>query len=549
MRNARGDVSEWLKEAVLKTVDVKASVGSNPTISAIFSIIARGNTQVAIRGSPAKGVDGLKPCVGSNPTFRATSPRTEIVCGDDFVCTKGSMRLFRHQSQTAKLLTEGKPSKVLVSFAMPIFLSQLFQQLYNTADSFIVGNYLGKEALAAVNSSGSLIYLLISFFVGASMGAGVVISRYFGAGDYERVSKAVHTNAVFSLICGIVLSVFGVTMTPQILHWMGVPDDVLPNSVQYLRYYFFGCVPVVMYNSMKGVMNAVGDSKRPLYYLIVSSVLNVILDWLFVGVFGLGVAWAAIATVISQTVSAILCLWQLTRKGTVYCLTWKKLRMDAQSLKEIVKYGLPTGVQNSVIGFANVLVQTNINSFGSLAMAACGAYSRIEGFVFLPIMSMSMALTSYIGQNLGAKEYERAKQGARFGILTSVAMAEVIGVVLFFFGGVFISAFIKDADPEAVTEIIAIGARQCRVESLFFFLLAFSHAVAGICRGAGKAIVPMLIMLLVWCVIRIIYITVAMSILHEIILLFAAYPLTWFISSVIYFIYYKRSNWVHGFES
>ncbi len=459
------------------------------------------------------------------------------------------MKLFRHQSQTAKLLTEGKPSKVLVSFAMPIFLSQLFQQLYNTADSFIVGNYLGKEALAAVNSSGSLIYLLISFFVGASMGAGVVISRYFGAGDYERVSKAVHTNAVFSLICGIVLSVFGVTMTPQILHWMGVPDDVLPNSVQYLRYYFFGCVPVVMYNSMKGVMNAVGDSKRPLYYLIVSSVLNVILDWLFVGIFGLGVEWAAIATVISQTVSAILCLWQLTRKGTVYCLTWKKLRMDAQSLKEIVKYGLPTGVQNSVIGFANVLVQTNINSFGSLAMAACGAYSRIEGFVFLPIMSMSMALTSYIGQNLGAKEYERAKQGARFGILTSVAMAEVIGLVLFFFGGVFISAFIKDADPEAVTEIIAIGARQCRVESLFFFLLAFSHAVAGICRGAGKAIVPMLIMLLVWCVIRIIYITVAMSILHEIILLFAAYPLTWFISSVIYFIYYKRSNWVHGFES
>ena len=432
---------------------------------------------------------------------------------------------------------------------MPIFLSQLFQQLYNTADSFIVGNYLGKEALAAVNSSGSLIYLLISFFVGASMGAGVVISRYFGAGDLDRVSKAVHTNAVFSLICGVVLSVFGVTMTPHIVRWMGVPEDVLPNSVVYLRYYFIGCVPVVMYNSMKGVMNAVGDSKRPLYYLIVSSVLNVILDWFFVGVLHLGVAWAAIATVISQTVSAILCLWQLTRKGTVYRLTWKKLRMDAQSLKEIVKYGLPTGVQNSVIGFANVLVQTNINSFGSLAMAACGAYSRIEGFVFLPIMSMSMALTSYIGQNLGAKEYERAKQGARFGILTSVTLAEIIGVILFFFGGVFISAFIKDADPEAVTEIIAIGARQCRVESLFFFLLAFSHSVAGICRGAGKAIVPMLIMLLVWCVIRIIYITVAMSIRHEIILLFAAYPLTWFISSVIYFIYYKKSNWVHGFES
>lgn len=459
------------------------------------------------------------------------------------------MKLFSHQAKTTRLLTEGKPAKVLVSFAAPIFMSQLFQQLYSTADSWIVGNFLGKEALAAVNSSGSLVYLLISFFVGASMGAGVVISRYFGAGDYERVSKAVHTNALLSLILGVVLSVFGVTMTPHILRWMGVPENVMPNSVAYLRWYFLGCVPVVMYNSMKGVMNAVGDSRRPLYYLIVSSVLNVLLDLLFVGVLHLGVAWAAIATVLAQTVSAILCLIQLTKKGTVYCLAWKKLRIDAASLKEIVKYGLPTGVQNSVIGFANVLVQTNINSFGALAMAACGAYSRIEGFVFLPIMSMSMAMTSYIGQNLGAKEYDRAKQGARFGILLSVALAEIVGVVLFFFGGFFISTFISDADPSAVSEIIAIGARQCRVESLFFFLLAFSHAVAGICRGAGKAIVPMVIMLAVWCVIRIIYITVAMSILHEIILLFAAYPLTWFISSVIYLIYYKKSNWIHGFES
>ena len=453
-----------------------------------------------------------------------------------------------HHTQTTRLLTEGKPWKVLLSFATPIFLSQLFQQLYNTADSWIVGNFLGKEALAAVNSSGSLIFLLISFFVGASMGAGVVISRYFGAGDAERVSRAVHTNAVFSLLCGIVLSVFGVLMTPQILRWMGVPQDVLPKSTEYLRWYFLGSVPVVMYNSMKGVMNAVGDSRRPLYYLIVSSVLNVLLDLLFVGAFGLGVKWAAIATVLSQTVSALLCLWQLTRKGTVYRLEWNKLRIDLESLKEIVKYGLPTGVQNSVIGFANVLVQTHINSFGALAMAACGAYSRIEGFVFLPIMSVSMALTSYIGQNLGAKQYDRARQGARFGILISAAMAEVVGVVLFFFGGFFISTFIRDADPQAVTEIIAIGARQCRVESLFFFLLAFSHAVAGVCRGAGKAIVPMLIMLSVWCVLRIIYITVAMKISHEIILLFAAYPLTWFISSVIYFIYYKKSDWIHGFE-
>ncbi len=456
--------------------------------------------------------------------------------------------LLHHKPQTARLLTEGKPWKALVSFAWPIFLSQLFQQLYNTADSWIVGNFLGGDALASVNSSGSLIYLLISFFVGASMGAGVVISRNFGAGDLDRVSKAVHTNIIFSLILGVALSVFGVLMTPQILRWLSVPEVVLPNATLYLRYYFLGSVPVVMYNAMKGVMNAVGDSRRPLYYLIVSSVLNVILDLLFVGAFRMGVAGAAVATVLSQTVSAVLCLIQLTRKGTVYQLRWSKLKIDRESLRDIVKYGIPTGIQNSVIGLANVLVQRNINTFQEEAMAACGAYSRIEGFVFLPIMSFSLALTSFIGQNLGARQYDRAKQGARFGIVASVVLAEIVGIVLFFFGGYFIAGFVSNEDPEKLQRIIEIGSTQCRVESLFFFLLAFSHAVAGVCRGAGKAIVPMIIMLAVWCVFRIIYITVAMHIRHEIILLFTAYPLTWFISSVIYFIYYKRSDWVHGFE-
>lgn len=455
---------------------------------------------------------------------------------------------FPHRAQTTRRLTEGTPWRVLLSFTAPIFLSQLFQQLYNTADSWIVGNFLGKEALAAVNSSASLIYLMVSFFVGATWGAGVVISRHFGAGDEEQVSKAVHTNALLSVICGLAMSVFGFFMTPQILCWMGVPENVMPDSTAYLRCYFLGSLPVVLYNSFKGVMNAVGDSKRPLYYLLFSSLLNVALDLLFVGALGLGVAWAAIATVLSQAASALLCLRQLTKKGTVYRLELKKLRIDRESLREILRIGLPTGVQNSVIGFANVLVQTHINSFGDLAMAACGAYSRIEGFVFLPIMSFSLALTSFIGQNLGAKEYDRARAGARFGIWASMAMAELVGVVLFFFGGFFVSTFITDADPAAVEQIIALGATQFRVEALFYFLLAFSHSIAGICRGAGKATVPMLVMLLVWCVLRILYITVAMRLSHVIILLFAAYPLTWFLSSVIYLIYYKKSDWVHGFE-
>ena len=258
---------------------------------------------------------------------------------------------------------------------------------------------------------------------------------------------------------------------------------------------------------------------------------------------GMAVGAAAVATVVSQGASALLCLRQLCKKGNVYTLSLRKLRIDRPLLREIFKYGIPTGVQNSVIGLANVLVQTNINSFKEDAMAACAAYSKIEGFAFLPIMSFSMALTTYIGQNLGAREYARAREGARFGILTSVILAEIIGLVTFFGSGTLIGLF--DKKPE----VVAIGARQCHIEALFYCLLAFSHCIAGICRGAGKAIVPMVIMLAVWCVFRIIYITVAMRISHTIEPLFWAYPITWTISSVIYLIYYLKSDWIHGFEA
>ena len=440
------------------------------------------------------------------------------------------------------LLTEGNPGRVLFTFAFPIFLSQLFQQLYNTADAWIVGHYLGDRAFAAVTSSGSLIFLFISFFIGLSMGAGVVISRYFGAGDRENVSRAVHTNVLVSLICGLLLGIVGVALTPTILRLMKTDPDVLPQSITYFRFFFIGAPALVMYNSLKGIMNAVGDSRRPLYYLIFSSVLNVFLDWLFVGPCGLDIRWAAIATAISQAASALLCLRQLCKKGTVYKLSLKKLRIHIGILKEILRLGLPAGVQNSVIGLANVLVQTNINTFGDVAMAACGAYSRIEGFAFLPIMSFSMAITTFVSQNLGAKQYDRTRQGARFGILSSVLMAEVIGLTIFIFARPMIAAFVDE--PEA----IAIGIRQTRVESLFFCLLAYSHCIAGVCRGAGKAFVPMFVMLSVWCVLRVAVVTAAMHISHNILLLFCVYPLTWFISSVIYLIYYLRSDWIHGFE-
>ena len=439
-------------------------------------------------------------------------------------------------------MTVGSVRRAIVSFAMPIFLSQLFQQLYNTADSVIVGNLLGKQALAAVSSSASLIQLLTALMIGIALGAGVVISRYFGAEDYDTLSRAIHTTAAFGIVAGAALTVLGVLLSPALLRWMGTAPDVMENSVIYFRNYFLGSMAVMLYNVFTGIMNALGDSRRPLYYLMLSSALNVALDLLFIGVFHLGVGSAAVATVISQAVSALLSFLHLRKPGTIFQLRLHKLRFYPGLMPEIIRMGLPTGVQNSVIALANVLVQSYINSFGSDAMAACGTYAKLQGFGFLPITSFALALTTFVSQNLGAKQYERARQGARFGILSTVVMAEIIGILMVIFAVPMARLF--NSDPE----VVRIAVSQTRIENLFFFLLAFSHAVAGVCRGAGRATVPMLVMLSSWCVFRIIFISIAMRILRDIRVLFWCYPLTWAISSAIFLVYYLKSDWVHGFE-
>lgn len=439
-------------------------------------------------------------------------------------------------------MTKGGIYSQMIAFALPIMLSQVFQQLYNTADSLIVGRFLGTNALAAVSSSGTLIFLLVSFFNGTAMGAGVVISRYFGAGNNENVSKAIHTNIAFGLLSGAFLTVVGVALTPTFLVWMKTDPEVLPEAIEYFRYYFFGAVALVMYNICRGIMNALGDSKRPLYYLIFSSVLNVILDVVFVGLLGLGVWSAALATVISQFASVVLCMCYLCKKGNVFTVDVKKLRFHKDMFVEIIKYGLPSGVQNSVIAFANVIVQTQINGFGKFATAAYGTHAKIEGFAFLPMMSFNMATSTFISQNLGAKQYDRVKKGARFGILTAVILAQLVGFMIWLLSPHLIAMF--DSNPT----VIELGVRQARISSLFYFLLAFSHAVAAVCRGAGKAFVPMFVMLSIWCGVRIAYISIVTHFWGDITLIYWAYPITWGISSVIYLIYYNFSDWIHGFD-
>ena len=439
-------------------------------------------------------------------------------------------------------MTTGNISSQMVAFALPVFLSQLFQQLYNTADAFIVGKFLGTEALGAVTSSGTLIFLLTSFFIGTTMGAGIVISRYFGEGNEDKVSRAIHTNIAFGLACGVFLTVVGVIFTPTLLIWMNTDEVILPYAIEYFRYYFLGGIALVMYNICRSIMNALGDSRRPLYYLIFSSVLNVVLDLVFVGWFKWGVWSAALATVISQVASVVLCLIYLCKKGNIFTVEFKKLKFHLDMLGEIIKYGLPSGVQNSVIALANVIVQSQINSFGYFATTAYGVHAKVEGFGFLPITSFNMATTTFISQNLGAKQYDRAKKGARFGILAAVIAAEIVGILTYIFAPQLIGFFDKTPD------VVALGVQQSRTVTLFYCLLALSHAIAAVCRGAGKAFVPMFVMLSVWCGIRVAYIALIMRFIGRIEFIYWAYPITWAISSVIYLIYYTCSDWIHGFE-
>lgn len=448
----------------------------------------------------------------------------------------------KRRSDSVKDMTQGNPYSQIIAFALPIFLSQVFQQLYNTADTLIVGRFLGTNALAAVSSSGTLIFLLVSFFNGTSMGAGVVVSKYFGAKDNDKISRAIHTNIVFSLLCGVVLTLVGVFLTPTFLVWMKTDPDVLPEAIEYFRYFFLGSLAMIMYNACRGIMSALGDSKRPLYYLIFSSLLNVALDVLFVAGFGWGVWSAAVATVLSQAASVVLCLRHLLVKDQIYSVQLKKLRIDKAMLLEILRYGLPAGVQNSVIAFANTIVQTQINSFGKYATAAYGTHGKIEGFAFLPIVSFNMAISTFISQNLGAGLYDRVKQGARFGTVAAVLMAELVGVLCYIFAPQLIGLFDSNA------EVIRLGTMQARTVSLFFFLLAYSHSIAAVCRGAGKAFVPMFIMLGVWCVLRICYIAYVSHTFGELSYIYWAYPITWAISSVMYLIYYLKGNWIHGFD-
>ncbi len=439
--------------------------------------------------------------------------------------------------ETVDFSTGSIPRKI-ISFAFPLLLGNLFQQLYNAADTLIVGNFLGAEALAALSSSGSLIFMMVGFFNGMAVGAGVVISHAFGAGDRERTERAIHSDIAFGTIAGIAITIFAVVFTPSILRWISTPESLLPLSSAYFRIYSAGIFFSVMYNILMGIMNALGDSRHPLYYLIISSAINIVLDLLFIAGFGMGVGSAAFATIVSQAVSSVLCFMRLMKGEAGMRIRIRAIRMDKREMKGILSYGFPSGLQNSIVGFANTVVQASVNTFPSAAIAGFGVYGKIEGFVLLPITSFSLALTTFVAQTIGAGKLDRTRKGVVQGMAMDVVSGEILGILLFILSPFLVRLFTDDAD------VIMYGTRQARIEALFYFLPAISHGSAGILRGAGKAFVPMLVLLSSWCIFRVIFVRIVLLFSHSIMLVYLAYPLTWLISSAIFLIYLLKGKWL-----
>ncbi len=437
-----------------------------------------------------------------------------------------------------RLMTEGGIFKNLLLFAVPLILGNLLQQLYNTADSIIVGNFLGSNALAAVGSSGSPIFLLIGFGQGVAVGAGVVVAQYLGAKDREDAQIAVHTSLAIAAILGVVLTVGGILVCRSLLVWMNTPAEVLEDAVTYMRIYFGGVLFSIIYNMAAGILNAAGNSQRSLIYLGCASITNIILDLVLIAGLRMGVEGAAIATDISQLVSCILSLRFLMRVEDDYRVTPRKIRPDAKMSARIIRVGLPTGIQNMVISFSNVLVQSSVNGYGAVAMAGFAAYMKIDGFNILPVMSFSMAATTFVGQNFGAGKLDRVKRSLWVTLAMSVGYTLFTGALLLVFRYPILHLFTQD------DTVVEFGVAAMKYFCPFYFLLAILHSLAGAVRGTGKSVPPMVVLLLSLCLFRVAWIQFILPFFHSIEGVFVLYPVSWGLGAVLMVLYTWRANWM-----
>ncbi len=436
------------------------------------------------------------------------------------------------------LMTQGNIWKLLITFSIPLIIGNLLQQMYNTADSIIVGNFVGSNGLAAVGSGTALINLIIAFAQGASVGAGVVVSQYIGADKKDKIKISVHTSICISIILGLILSLLGIFASPSLLIMMKTPKVVLKSSILYLQIYCGGLIFNVIYNMATGILNAAGNSKKPLVYLAIASFTNIILDLLFIKIFKLGVMGAAIATDISQAISCILAIGYLLKVKSDYKLYIKNLKINKETAVKIIKIGLPTAIQNMVISFSNVLVQSSVNAYGATAMAGYAAYLKIDGFNILPVLSISMAVTTFTGQNVGANRLDRVKKGMYSSLIMVLVYTVFIGAVLLIFSHQVLGLFTHSA------QVIMYGQLAMKYFCPYYFLLGILNVLAGTVRGAGKGIPPMIILLFSMCIFRILWIKIALPFYSSIDGVFILYPISWLVGAILMILYTKFGKWL-----
>ena len=435
-------------------------------------------------------------------------------------------------------MTSGNVYGLLIRFAVPLLLGNLFQQLYNTVDTWVVGNYVGKEAFSAVGTVTPILNMLIGFFMGLSTGAGVVISQYYGARQEDKVSETVHTALVMTGILGVLFTFIGILMTPPMLRLMKTPAEVFPEAQRYLTIYFSGIFGLLLYNMGAGILRAVGDSQRPFYFLVLSTTLNIGLDLLFVLVFHMGVAGVAYATILAQGLSAILVLILLMGAKNCVRVSLRALKLHMDPLKKIVKVGVPAALQRAITSFSNVFVQSYINYFGADVMGGWTAYTKVDAFLFLPMLSVSSGATTFVGQNLGVNDVARAKKGIRVALIIAAVCNLIIMVPVIVFAPALVRFF------NGTPEVITYGTLFLRMMSPFYMLTCVNQVLAGSLRGAGDSKTPMFIMLGSFVLFRQIYLFVVTHFISNTIVPVAmSYPAGWLVCSVATVIYYKLAHW------
>ena len=467
--------------------------------------------------------------------------------GPSFLCrspgTPGRRETNTTMEQTKKPnalngITEGVIWKQLVLFAVPILMSNLFQQLYTTMDSVIVGQFVGSQALAAVGSTGSLCGLLVGFFVGLSTGAGVIVSQYYGAEDWDGLHNAVHTAMGISVVAGVILTVVGLVLSPTLLRWINTPDDVFDMAVVYLRIYFGGILSLTIYNMGAGILRAIGDSRRPLNYLIISAVINVALNLLFVCVFHMGVAGVAWATLIAQVVTAVLVMINLMSTTEGYKVTLSHITIHRDTFLKILKIGIPAGFQSVVVSLSNTVIQAQINFFGSDVMAGLSAAGRIDGFIYMPINAFGLAMTTFVGQNVGAGRLDRVRKGVKVCLAMALGIVIAEGALIYVFTEPLLSLISQE------TAVLQYGGMMVHLMASTYWIFVMAEVLSGVIRGSGEAMVPMVIYICGMCLFRLVWVLVVMKVFETIQSVVWCYPASWSLTALAFIIYYFKGNWL-----